>query len=450
MKRTHLYTLLFSGCMLFIVSFITGCKKDSDPIFEDSDTRLAKALALDQQLLLEPANGWKATIYPKGGKGYMLYFKFTAEGKVTMLSDFNNETATVPSVSSYRLKALQRPTLIFDTYNYIHLLSDPDGTVNGGTTGTGLKSDFEFVVISKSNNGDTVKMEGIANGNPLTLVKLTGAESAKILAGNIKTRMDENATYVNATKYPYLQFSDDVKAALTIDPATKSVKLSYLDDKNVAVNASVTYAVALNGLTLSSALTYKNVSFNELLWDATGKVYYINANNSRINVQNSTFPLIPFDLLLGYGKDYKTIEYNPALLGGTMGAEFDATYANTVAAFKALTTSKRQLNYMRLTFSADNVVQLRFNYTTTQDYNADVTYTMSKDANGLIKFTFVTWNSNASGTNGPAVLPIRNYFESNTFKAQWVANTIPGSTALLGGLYTVNNSASFFFGAAGK
>lgn len=442
MKINYIYIML-------IICLMTSCKKNTTPVFDDLDSRVGTAVKLDQAMLITPEYGWKATIYPKGGKGYLMYFKFTADGKVTMLSDFNNTTATVPAESTYRLKALQRPTLIFDSYNYIHMLADPDGTVNGGPTGTGLKSDFEFAITSTT-SGDSLKIEGVVNGNIMTMVKLTAADAAKILAGNIKTRMDENAAYVNANRYPYLQFEDGLKATVTIDPATKSVKFSYLDDKNVAVNATVTYATSLTGLNLSDALTYKNASFNELLWDATAKVYYVNVGGKRINVQNGTFPLIPFDSLLGFGKDYKTIEYNPLTLSGGLGSEFDAFYKTTAANFRALSTSKRELNYMRLTFSADNVVQLRFSYTTTQEYLADVTYTMAKDANGVIKFVFVTWNGNASGTNGPAVIKVRDYFESNSFKAQWVANTISGSTVLLGGLYTVSGSPSFFYGVAGK
>ncbi len=51
--------------------------------------------------------------------------------------------------SGYRLKATQRPSLIFDTYSYIHAAADPDPNVsfsptNSGGYGWGTDFDFSF------------------------------------------------------------------------------------------------------------------------------------------------------------------------------------------------------------------------------------------------------------------------------------------------------------------
>jgi hypothetical protein len=77
-----------------------------------------------------------------------------------MLSDFNETTATVLKESSYRLKALQQPTLIFDTYSYLHLLSDPDPNVAGGIAGKGYNSDFEFAYDPTIAQADTIILTG--------------------------------------------------------------------------------------------------------------------------------------------------------------------------------------------------------------------------------------------------------------------------------------------------
>lgn len=130
MKNKILYIAL-------VVLLMASCKKDSDPILDDPDTRLTAELAANQAKLIAAPNGWKATIYPSGGKGFSFYFKFLADGKVDMMGDVNNASSTAPQTSTYRLKALQRPTLIFDTYNYIHLIADPDASISGGANASG-------------------------------------------------------------------------------------------------------------------------------------------------------------------------------------------------------------------------------------------------------------------------------------------------------------------------
>jgi hypothetical protein len=64
---------------------------------------------------------------------------------------------------------LQQPSLIFDTYSYLHLLADPDPNVNGGRVGAGLSSDFEFYVDSTV--ADTMKLVGRFNGSKAILTK---------------------------------------------------------------------------------------------------------------------------------------------------------------------------------------------------------------------------------------------------------------------------------------
>jgi hypothetical protein len=226
---------------LVITGVIAGCKKDSDPILEDPDVRLSAVLAEDQARLLSAAEGWKATIYPLGGKGFTYYFKFAANGKVSMLSDFNLTSAGTLAESTYRLKALQRPTLIFDTYNYIHLAADPDAAISGGgaSTATGLKSDFEFAFMEAV--GDTVKFDGIFNKNAMSMVKLSATEAQAILAGGLKTMMEANTLYLIANRYPYIQFADGTKGAVDLNPVAKSFKFTYVDAQNTIVTQSAVF-----------------------------------------------------------------------------------------------------------------------------------------------------------------------------------------------------------------
>src|SRR5215216_4660860 len=148
--------------LAFIIAVaFSACRKYDDHIFDKSpDERINEAIASYQSTLTGAANGWKAFIKTDSGKGstYSFYFKFSTDNRVKMYSDFDSTSAVTPQESSYRLKAQQQPTLIFDTYSYVHVLADPNegvvladnfvlfANVNGGPIGQGLLSDFEFII----------------------------------------------------------------------------------------------------------------------------------------------------------------------------------------------------------------------------------------------------------------------------------------------------------------
>ena len=116
--------------LLFTTVFIiSACRKSNDYVFKQSpDDRLNATLASYQSTLAGATNGWKAFITVRGDTGgtYSFYFKFTNENRVSMFSDFDSVSAVTSQESSYRLKAEQQPTLIFDTYSYVHVLADPN------------------------------------------------------------------------------------------------------------------------------------------------------------------------------------------------------------------------------------------------------------------------------------------------------------------------------------
>jgi len=434
MKKILVYIFLFS-----IIA--SGCKREDDPVFDDPDVRLSTALSEYQTVLLSAQNGWKGFIYPAGGKGFNYYIKFNEDGRVSMLSDFNSSTAETMAESSYRLKALQRPTLIFDTYSYIHLPSDPNGSISGGTTGSGLKSDFQFAIISVK--GDTIEFEGTANKNKMILVKATAAEESGYLAAGIKISMQTNASYLTANKFPFLDFGDGVKQSLAIDPTAKTLTLIYVDSDDVSRTLSSNFSFTLEGLMLEEPLVYKGSSFNTLLWDADAKVYYINNKGSRINVVNSTTPVIPLRMLFGPAKDYSQIEYNPVAVTNNLSSDFNTKYAAAKTGLNGL--AGRTLNYVRVIFTVDNTMLLRFYYNNTagSSFQANMTYEVTKGTDNTYSFRYIASDNNGTVV-GSGLVSLKDYFSNNTFKLDWVAN--PGGGSSFGGLYVVNDNSSFFYG----
>ena len=76
---------------------------------------------------------------------------FEENERVGMLSDMDatfrsrGETSVVPCISSWRLKALLAPSLIFDTYSYLHIFGGSSGANNEEVILRGWISDFDRI-----------------------------------------------------------------------------------------------------------------------------------------------------------------------------------------------------------------------------------------------------------------------------------------------------------------
>src|SRR5690242_1367898 len=132
--------------ILLLTVPVAACHKDKAAFDKSADDRINEQLQNYQSTITGSANGWTATLVTGLGNTYSFYFRFNESNRVFMNCDFDTTTAGVQKESSFRLKSLQQPCLIFDTYSYIHMLADPDASVNGGYYGGGLISDFEFSI----------------------------------------------------------------------------------------------------------------------------------------------------------------------------------------------------------------------------------------------------------------------------------------------------------------
>lgn len=163
---------LYIGIILLSVA----CSKDKAAFDKDADDRINEQLSNYQSVITGSANGWTATLVTRLGNTYSFYFRFNESNRVFMYCDFDSTTAGELKESSYRLKSLQQPALLFDTYSYIHLLADPDASVNGGFPGGGLISDFEFAIDTCT--ADSIKLTGRFNGSTAILRKASAQDRA--------------------------------------------------------------------------------------------------------------------------------------------------------------------------------------------------------------------------------------------------------------------------------
>jgi len=261
--RSFLYLLL-------LTTVFFSCENKDDTVFEESaDVRLNAALASYEKQLVEAPYGWNAVIYPGGGGSYGFYFKFDDKNRVTMYSDFSDASAAKSKESSYRLKAMQTPSLIFDTYSYLHVLADPDKDVNNGVLGEGLKSDFEFSIFPDSVKAETITLVGRKNQSRMVLTKATQAQATAYTNGDLAKALLFN----NIAKYiPY--FKRVTLGAntyeITVGQDTRTIKMTWLNG-NVPKTFTTDYYITPGGVVFVSPLINGSqtiTGFSNITWNA--------------------------------------------------------------------------------------------------------------------------------------------------------------------------------------
>jgi hypothetical protein len=280
--------------IIFAISLLASCRKDDDNAFDKSpDERLNETLAQYQAVLSASTTGWNANLVTADGGSYRFYFSFNDKNRVQMYSDFDTATASNVRESSYRLKALQQPCLIFDTYSYIHILSDPDGAVNGGAYGQGLKSDFEFAIDTVT--ADSILLTGRFNGSKLRLNKADAGDRAVWANKQVANGVVNFRNFWKINLYWKQLKYRSVDYELQFDTTVKSVTVSW---GSGSAKQSVTrqYYYWANGVYFSAPVVNGSVSipgFSITSFDAGTQVMGATVNGTAATIAGATTPLNP-------------------------------------------------------------------------------------------------------------------------------------------------------------
>ncbi len=279
---------------LFIIAAVAGCKKDDSHIFDKSpDERLNEALAGYQATLTGAQYGWNAVVYPKGGGAYAFYFKFNDANRVEMVADFDAASATTVKESSYRLKALQQPSLLFDTYSYLHLLSDPDGYVNGGVDGQGLLSDFEFY-FNDSTTADTIKLTGRVNGSKAVLVKASQEQAQAYTGGQFDISLFNESLSKILQYFKHLNIGNTVYD-INLNPFSKTAIFTWSDDDGTIHTFTTAFYYTLEGIAFQTPLVSGSTivaGFSDISWSDATNTINLTAGNTQATIKGAVKPLI--------------------------------------------------------------------------------------------------------------------------------------------------------------
>lgn len=438
-----------------IALIIAACDNDYETIFNESpDERVQQALNEYSALINGAPYGWKASLYTEAGAGYFYYLDFQEDGNVTMVSDFNTTTADNSMAGTWVLKALQKPTLTFDTYSYIHMPADPDGNVNGGTTGEGLLSDFEFTFVRSA--GDSVIMKGLKHKTELYLVKATQEETTAILDGDILNLLQSTQGYIADNTGLKLRLPGNIVVPVAIDVARKLFAVQYLSADGTKIETFIApFTFSLQGIILKTPASVNGNTFRELYWD-DGKGIYVAQLTAPVDLFNDTEPhlfrpSIPLHSVIGnrYKRVYVPEKPGENRLPGQSDAFVEAY--NEAAEGMLLGPYQLTLHEMGFTFDAINklmyydVIIAQTRDGQTSRYLAQFVFSYAVDETGSVKFTGIGANENAQLITFDLRV-ILQHFEDDTFKLEYIA----GGFELIGGFYSQEEPEYSFSGYLGN
>lgn len=436
-----------------VLLIMIGCKKTSYVAKFDKlpQERVAEQLSLVSSALSASPNGWIATLPTQAGGGYGFYINFDKELNVSMYGDMTATSASVIGNSYYRLKQDMGTELIFDTYNYISILNDPNATL-GGAAKIGYSSDVEFTFDKIA--GDTMIFIGKKFRQPFRLLKATAAQKAAYLAGGLKTNIDKLTAFFNSTKNPYIDVTIGTaanKAAITANFTNnlaigKRIELTALLANNTVSTAKTKFAITADQVVLlGDGLVFQGITFVKLEWkDANTLAFYDRAGKEYIVKSNAT-PLTPLASLFGFPTTfpYKKLSIPAAGLNTGVVSGFNAIYQQMQALF---VSSGRSVTSTSFTLTSNSVFTIDINYLSgTSAFVATATYNYTKVGdvitldNNSAAYT-ANWNTRAI-----QIKPLTDYMLTGPFKIDWVTSSTPGAPNL-GGLYRVADPTSFIYG----
>jgi len=437
---------------LVLLTF-AGCKKTDNLVFEERpEIRMQKSIEEVKSILTSSTNGWVASLPTQAGGGYGFYMAFDQNEVVKMYGDLTDPTATTLGTSTYRVKANLGAELIFDTYNYISLLGDPNPSSFGGATGTGLKSDVEF--IYDRSTADSIVFIGKKYRQELRMVKASAAQKTAFDAGTYKTGMDRIKSFFATIKNPYIDVMSGtatVKSAVSVNftnvlASGKRIGFTgVLADNKTVITGTSKFAFKLDGADLlGTGLVYSGITFVRMAWkDATTLAFYDAAGKEYVIKSNPT-PLTPFGLLFGFQTSYpyKKLTISSAGLPTGVTSGFTAVYQQMQALFVA---GGRSVTSTTFTLTSNSVLTVEINYLSgTSAFVASATYGYTR-----VDDVITLDNNPIPNVNWPTraaqIKPLADYMLTGPFKIDWVTSTNP-SSPLLGGLYRTADLTSFIYG----
>lgn len=386
---------------LFALLLMQACKKDQELIDGlRPEERVAADLEKYRNELVSSPNGWIAYLGTTlVGGGYSFYMSFDKENKVIMRADYDSEIALESVQSTYRVKQVMAPSIIFDTYNLLHLLQDPDPDFFGGDNAVGYGSDFEFEI--REQVGDTIKLIGKKRKAPLILVKATAAQKAFYTSDQLSESIDGMAGFLADRPFAYIVDPKDnskkIQVSMKADVRSRTFAFISQSGSEAVINSGA-FSFSDGGARFNNPIKNGGEIYVGLSWDkSAGRLFLVTAKGTKTEILSSNDALFPLEFLLG--PVFSSVTLPNATTFPGWSADFVTRRAAAAAAILG-PPYRLRLDIMQFVFNtkANTMTIDAAVYQGANGFLAQYSYTYVKTGGNIFKFTFVGANGNGNAT----------------------------------------------------
>jgi hypothetical protein len=228
----------------------------------DSEKHLQESLTAIGETLRNAPNGWVMYYYPGRGQafgGFTLLMNFTDGENVTMASD------VIDIEHSYSSKYILKdgPILSFDSYNLVlHFFAEPGINIGFGV-GMGLGGDFEFNVMSYSN--DKIVLRGTKTDNIIEMEPIPLGMSWD------NYQRDLSKVVLESLSLSYNLIVPDMEFPVYVSFASSNYNVLRFNTKidNRLYTITKTFSYTNDGIRLYDPYEIGDYKVRELKWDGT-------------------------------------------------------------------------------------------------------------------------------------------------------------------------------------
>jgi hypothetical protein len=445
MKQNLIYSLIVAVCLF------TACKKQGvENVFDKlPEERMAERNQELRTKLTENIHGWKAFLRTSAnGGGYGFFMKFNQDETVTMYSDWDDNSAVQGVNSTYSIRFIMNTSLIFDTYNYITIMQDPQKSANGGTQPNGLQSDIEFEYLRSS--ADTVILRGKKYQNYLYLLKATASESSSYGNGGFLSTINQFKDYfiTHSNNYISLDYAGaSIKMGILFDYNLKTVEVQGKLAEGKFGSNKQGFGFSIDGGFFINPIEFADNKFIAIKFKNANSLVLIDDKGKEYPIVQNPVPLTELREIFGSGsnKTYNSIYLVDGKRPSGVTSAFNSVYDGVISRFQG---TSRTVDTLEIRLSNSNTALVRLWYLSgTSRFLADASFNYTLSADGTLTFSnYIPAASNANWTT--RITQIGNlvdWLQSGPFKIDWVASTEAGAPNY-GGLYRIADPESFYYG----
>lgn len=401
----------------------TACNESTVTMDDSVDVRVDSAMKGYQAQLAGAEFGWFADIETSKGF-YRFWMDFADNNMVTMFTDNLDypELNGIPRTSTYMFHAYQRPVLTFDTYNYLHIISDPNDAISGGTGNLGLKTDFEFEIDEVTD--DVFTMTGRINRIKATLTRATEAEMQAVKQGQLQEAL-RNAPSYKQNLFCYMDVN-----GLTVDVklSTRTVMFLYKVGNVTQIEAVETHTdIVTKDLVFDTPVTINGVEIKGLNYHADTDNFTTDSDTP-ILIQAKSKANIGMEACFGVEKYYTILRVEDGMFPSTNESENYLGYLmHNIFQMKLLLTSGiASFSHINLYFGLDTEGNSQLTVAPViggigrQEvrYTYQITFNQAEDS-FTIDGSTLSMDSTAESFNDGSVYNLTEFLKNKTFKIEW-------------------------------